>query len=231
MSIYQDLCEIATEDRILFKKYGHLTALYASVFSRLLREHLGCPEGTFPFLGRNYPLVFISSEPDIVGTTRLPFILVIGIRDTINTALFHPFRIGMDIFPLSEKEVLFEIGAQPRNRKLFSLTLIQSADDDRNQKNPTLLSASAGPIIFFSSTAVYLNDSSFSLKKAHPFFGWASYKNHSPCICSLWLLSSIFSPPNISSRQSKAFLLVADESLAYRWVISSSLCPASYPPT
>ena len=41
MSIYQDLCEIATEDRILFKKYGHLTALYASVFSRLLREHLG----------------------------------------------------------------------------------------------------------------------------------------------------------------------------------------------
>ena len=143
MSIYQDLCEIATEDRILFKKYGHLTALYASVFSRLLREHLGCPEGTFPFLGRNYPLVFLSSEPDIVGTTRLPFILVIGIRDTINTALFHPFRIGMDIFPLSEKEVLFEIGAQPRNRKLFSLTLIQSADDDRNQKNPTLLSAFA----------------------------------------------------------------------------------------
>ena len=101
MSIYQDLCEIATEDRILFKKYGHLTALYASVFSRLLREHLGCPEGTFPFLGRNYPLVFISSEPDIVGTTRLPFILVIGIRDTFNTALFHPFRIGMDILPLS----------------------------------------------------------------------------------------------------------------------------------
>ena len=143
MSIYHDLCEIATEDRILFKKYGHLTAIYASVFSHLLREHLGCPEGTFPFLGRNYPLVFISSDPDIVGTTRLQFVLVIGIRDTLNTTLFHPFRIGMDIFPFSEEGVLFEIGAQPRNRKLFSLTLKQSVDDDWNRKNPTLLSAFA----------------------------------------------------------------------------------------
>ena len=68
-------------------------------------------------------------------------------------------------------------------------------------------------------------------EKAHPFFGWASYKNHSSRASSLCLPFSVSVSSNISSRQSKAFLLVADESLAYRWVISSSLCPASAPTT
>ncbi len=68
-------------------------------------------------------------------------------------------------------------------------------------------------------------------EKAHPFFGWASYKNHSSRASSLCLPFSVSVSSNIFSRQSKAFLLVADESLAYRWVISSSLCPASAPTT
>lgn len=141
MSIYEELCEIATEDRVYYERNKQYLSVHAEFFCTLLREHLECPDGLAWYSGSYYPLVCIRSREAFKVRSSCSLCLLINMRDTLKKDIFHPFLFGIEIFPYSKTCARFEIGGRSRNKKFFTINFAPSLEEERKLSNLELKAA------------------------------------------------------------------------------------------